>query len=285
MCLATLTLDGATLTDEQIRTAWCANSDGGGIAYFDGNGKVQAFRTLSLDKFLRGYERLISEGVHERPMAIHFRLATHGDRTIANVHPFRMDEHTMVIHNGMFPIETTASRSDTSIFVQDVLPKLGPLWMDDDHLHAMVHAYCDSGYTNKLVVLTSNPNATHRAYIVNSSAGHWNDAKTIWFSNRSYVSSPTRWTTPSRWSAPTSDANAWIHEPNETWDAPSSSGDALDECAMCGEDAVAWLDDNGAPTCLICGTCQTCAFDYMECTCGGASLHSMTDNQFALFDA
>jgi hypothetical protein len=280
MCLATLTLDGATLTNEQIRNAWCANSDGAGIAYFDGKGIVRAFRTLSLPKFERGYARLIEEGAHKRPMAIHFRLATHGDSTIANVHPFQMDEHTMVIHNGMFPIEGSGSRSDTAIFVQDVLPKLGPLWFDDDQLHDLVHTYCTAGYANKLVVLTSNPRATHRAYLVNSSAGNWNADKTIWFSNRSHE--PYRPTV--KWSAPT--ANAWIHEPNETWaeiDAKEES--PFGECEMCSENAVDWLDENGQPTCLICGTCQTCAFDYSECTCAGIGLHALTTNQFALFDA
>jgi hypothetical protein len=215
-------------------------------------------------------------------MAIHFRLATHGDSTIANVHPFRMDEHTMVIHNGMLPIETKGTRSDTAIFVEDVLPKLGSLWFDDDHMHDLVDAYCTNGYANKLVVLTDNPNATHRAYIVNSSAGNWNEDKTIWFSNRSHEGSRPM----ARWGAPTANANAWIHEPNETWGAcDASDDDELGECEMCSENSVAWLDEIGQPTCLICGTCQTCSFDYSECRCSGLSLHALTTNQFALFDA
>jgi len=280
MCLATLTLDGATLTDEQITNAWNANSDGAGIAYFADNGTVQAFRTLSLAKFRRGYARLVSEGAHHRPMAIHFRLATHGDRTIANVHPFRMDEHTMVIHNGIFPIEDDGSRSDTAVFVEDVLPKLGATWMDDEHLHNLVHTYCDSGYTNKLVILTSNPNAKFRAYVVNAKAGNWNAERTIWFSNRSCESSG------SRWARPTPNANAWIHEPNETWETRDAShDDEMPECEMCSENAVGWLEENGQPTCLICGTCQTCSFDYTECTCGKmGTLHAMTERQFALFE-
>lgn len=274
MCLATLTLDGATLSEEQIRNAWNKNPHGGGIAYFGTNGKIQSFRTLSLPKFIRGYARLLEDGAHESPMAIHFRLATHGDRTIANVHPFRMDANTLVIHNGMFPIDEIDDRSDTCIFVTETLAKLGPLWMDDANLRNLVEGYCDAGYANKLVVLTDNPDAKFRAYIVNQSAGHWSSDKRIWFSNRSHESPEVK-----RWNP------SWFATPNETWDAsPDDPEDEWRECGMCGENGVAYLDESGTDVCYLCGTCVGCAMEWEDCTCGPAiRFHEQTDAQIAMF--
>ena len=279
MCLATLTMQGATLTSEQIRNAWNANPDGGGIAYFDANGNVQAFRTLSLAKFERGYARLIDEGAHNSPMAIHFRLATHGDSTIANVHPFRMDEHTMVIHNGMLPIVATDSRSDTCIFVTETLSKLGALWFDDAHMWNLVDNYCSNGYPNKLIVLTNNPNAKGRAYIVNQRSGYWNAEKTIWYSNRSHE-------------CPTSvrkyGPNSWVNYGNEDWDSRSTheETDEWERCYMCDELGVAHLDETRTMVCYLCGTCQMCSFEVDECECerdATPRTHEQTENQFALF--
>ena len=279
MCLATLTMDGATMDETSMRNAWNANPDGGGIAYFDANDRVQAFRTLSLAKMLRAYDRLQDAGAHRLPMAIHFRFATHGDATIANVHPFRMDEHTLVIHNGMFPIETIGNRSDTSIFVGDVLPRLGPTWMDDPCMFGLVEGYCQNGYANKLVILTSNPNAKFRAYIANAGAGAWNDARTIWNSNRS-------WQTPALQSAA---ARNWWSAPNETWGASTAGDDGNEwrECGMCGEDGVAYLDESGTDVCYLCGSCTGCGHEWDECKCHGAiaplRFHAMTDSQSSLF--
>lgn len=286
MCLATLTTNGRTLTDEQIRNAWNANPHGGGIAYFDSTGKVQAFRTLSLPKFQRAYARLIDEGLHYSPMALHFRLATHGDKTINNVHPFRMDANTLVIHNGMFPIEPNDSRSDSCVFVTETLPKLGSLWFDDSNLHNLVQGYCDGGYPNKLVVLTDNPNAKFRAYVINASAGYWDAEREVWYSNRSHEGSKKRATVTS------GNANSWVHYPNEDWNAIASSDD-WEECGMCGEASVTYLDETKTRTCYLCGTCQTCAFDFSECTCSGevatlrtddaGRIHAQDESEFSLW--
>lgn len=281
MCLAALTMDGATLSAEQIRNAWNANPDGAGIAFFDANQKLQSFRTLSLAKFERAYARLVADGRHESPMAIHFRYATHGDSTIANVHPFRMDRHTLAIHNGMFPIETNDSRSDTCIFVTETLRRLGPIWFDDANLWNLVNGYCQGSYPNKMVILTDNPNAKFRAYVVNSSAGIWNEDETIWFSNRSCESSQAVR------SIGTWNANSWVQYGNEDWNEKATQ-DETDEwalCEMCGEPSVSYLDETETMACFICGTCQACAFEWNECTCRKAlRAHEQTDSQFALFE-
>lgn len=277
MCLAALALEGATLTEEEIRNAWSSNPDGGGIAYFGDNGKVRAFRTLSLSKFLRAYDRICSESLSNAPMAIHFRLATHGTSTIENVHPFWMDTHTLVIHNGIFPIEATGSRSDTAIFVEDTLAKLGPLWFDDENLWNLVEGYCDASYPNKLVVLTDNPQAKFCAYIANESAGNWNTEKNIWFSNRSHERTNQRATTGN-----------WVYTPNEDWGTVTlkENDEQWSVCDFCAEIGVAWLDESGTPVCHICGTCQPCGFDWEDCACQSQKpLHRMNDNQLAFHTA
>lgn len=275
MCLAALALDGAQMDESEIRRAWSSNSDGGGLAYFDANNKVRAFRTLSLSKFLRGYDRILSEAAPGAPMAIHFRLATHGSKGIGNVHPFTQNANTMVAHNGMFPFEGVGDQSDTALFVGEMLPRLGDRWFDDPYLFHLVEAYCDAGYTNKLVVVTSDPDANERAYLVNERAGNWNASKTIWFSNRSHE--PRGRTTQK------ATTNSWVNLPNEDWNACAvvSDNDGWTRCAFCDELGVTYLDETGTLVCHICGTCEPCGAEWDDCECYG-SIHRLTDAQLAL---
>jgi glutamine amidotransferase len=173
----------------------------------------------------------------------------------------------------MFPFEAPDQRSDTALFVGEMLPRLGARWFDDPYLFHLVEAYCDTGYTNKLVVVTSDSKADERAYLVNERAGNWNAAKTIWFSNRSHEARKTK----------TATVNSWVNLPNEDWNAcgVDTDDDGWTRCDFCAEPGVAYLDETGTLVCHICGSCSACGNEWDFCDCFGP-VHRRTDAQMAL---
>lgn len=271
MCIAMYCNVGHTLTDAQIRTSWRNNSDGGGFTYVV-DGALQTFRTMVLAEFLDAYRAATNEHAHRSDFAVHFRYATHGTTNLANVHPFEIDTHTNVCHNGILstPVHNDG-RSDTATFVQDYLPALGETWFDVPELWELVSEYCVG---SKLIVMTTHPNAKRGAYIVNESDGHWSDDGGIWFSNSTYC-----------------DARSTFfgrYAPWDAWDdAPTNA--TLGICEMCLSAAVVSDRITGTYVCYACGTCQECGGDVdagpYACACdtrhGNARTHAMTLDEWA----
>lgn len=79
------------------------NPDGIGIYNYDKN-KIYKFNNLSYKKYLS-----LAKGKH----IIHFRLATHGSKSIDNIHPFKIKNHLYLFHNGVINIKTINDFSDT----------------------------------------------------------------------------------------------------------------------------------------------------------------------------
>lgn len=270
MCVAMYCNVGHTLSDEQIETSWNNNPDGAGFAYVGSDGKLQTFRTMRLDVFRRAYRVATDRHSAASDFVVHFRFATHGTTTIENVHPFHMDGETLVVHNGILPTPTLGDgRSDTATFVQDYLPKLGATWFDVPEMWELVSEYCSG---SKLIVLTTNRDAKHGAYIVNESSGHWSDDKGIWFSNGTYCE--TRTARTFRYAMP---FDEWDETP-----VPLQIG----VCEMCCETAVITDKITRSDVCYACGTCQDCGGDVdsetYPCTCDvrPRSLHQLTMDEF-----
>lgn len=270
MCIAIYQPIGATLTDQELRTAWANNPDGAGFAYVDG-GRIITYRTMHLAKLIRAYRRAINEHGHASHFMVHFRLATHGTTTIANVHPFAQDRHTIVVHNGILPTPTLGDgRSDTATFVEDYLPRLGATWFEDARMRHMVGEYCTG---SKLIVMTTHPDATHGAYIINEDAGIWDD-RGMWFSNRSHEACrvPYSWARSIEQTKPSpddEDEDAWLMG-------------AL--CPLCDEDAVDNDPITGALVCFACYSCVYCGWEHDQCVCATRILttHTMTTSQWEM---
>lgn len=269
MCLAIYCDAGATCAESDLRTAFDANPDGAGFMYVNSGGSLVLEKFLTVDPFLKALDRAWEENPAS-PFGIHFRWATHGTKGLENVHPFRVDKYTGMLHNGVLPVVMGkgSKRSDTAVFAEDYLTKLSPTWFDDPILFDMVEQYCTG---SKLVVLTTHPDAQYTAYIVNEDAGHWNEAGTVWYSNRSYKKAEAACAIP-KWSKP-STAKA----DKDWWEDVKLDDLYGDVCLLCGEQDV--MDE----VCFTCESCQKCESNVDKCECymDGYSVHRMSDKDIA----
>lgn len=99
------------LGEKRIKRAWDANSDGAGIMYHDGK-RIRIARGLMTFQHLMHV--LKNKVKKDCPLAIHFRLATHGKAIPKNTHPFIVDEFSALMHNGVLSALGTAGDDGTS---------------------------------------------------------------------------------------------------------------------------------------------------------------------------
>ncbi len=178
MCLLIYKPAGTSIPHEYLNRAAQQHQDGFGYAVARGDG-FDVFRAL--DFAPAELSRL--DAAHDKAVLIHFRMATHGDVTMANVHPFRMPidvgQHAMVAHNGMlfdyYP-DVKDERSDTRVFIDTMLKRLKPGWWNDTVM--VQHLEYEIGY-NKIAMLWP----TGEALLLNEQLGEWRDE--VWYSNDS----------------------------------------------------------------------------------------------------
>lgn len=182
MCLLVYVPKGETPKREYLLEAACNNPHGFGYAIIAGK-KIIVNKSLNkealIDDFLTKRKEFDGDAV------FHCRLATHGDDSVNNCHPFYVgkDKTTIVAHNGILDIPTPKNdlRSDTKIFADDMLPRYMPD-LDDSFVFDALENWARG---SKLVILTVNPEYAHNVYILNEKDGHY--FENIWWSNRSYL--------------------------------------------------------------------------------------------------
>lgn len=262
MCIAIYQAPGYRLTEDELFNSWENNPDGAGISFFDKSLEIVVEKTMNRSQFVEIYEKAFKQHGRHSEMAVHFRIATHGGVNIDNCHPFYTPDRSMsVIHNGIIPVLFESKkdpRSDTRVFVEEVIPALPKGWIDDEQMFNMIENYIGS---SKLVVLSQS--YENSSYIFNENMGHWSDDKKIWFSNKSYCKSTGGIITTYRgggWSKPGESINS-----------------TLSKCMLCDENSV--FDD----VCYECETCQRCGYiaDTDECCIGmKGSIHSITQREW-----
>jgi len=188
MCVIVHQPKGAHLDKERAARLWSRNNDGGGFAFIDDDRSIQVVKEMEFASFWASFELARSE-YPKRDFLLHMRIATHGAVVPDNVHPFRVNEHTVMAHNGILHKVTAQSSdemSDTRIFIDKVLPSLPEGWLDNPILVDMVQEWIGVG--NKLMFLTSDPNLQKNVYILNKARG--SKADKMWFSNNIGVPKP-----------------------------------------------------------------------------------------------
>lgn len=157
-------------------------------------------RTMSADESINRF--LETRAKYQTGYAIwHARIATSGAIDITNCHPFELPDEqypntTYVAHNGMLDVvqEKDDTRSDTRIFVEDLLPAIGGVEaLDNAQIFNMIDAYTEG---SKVAILTVHPHTQYEFYLFHEKAGKFDDTG-VWWSNNScelntytYASSP-----------------------------------------------------------------------------------------------
>lgn len=178
MCLAIYKPRGVVVPSEAYREGFRCNSHGAGFVTARG-GKLRIHKGLfTFDDFWRAFEPHQDE-----QSLVHFRLATHGEKSTQNCHPFSVSAETAMIHNGILSIQCdlNAVMSDTWHYTNLVLSPMAK--RDRDFfLHADVRFLGEQaiGRGNKFCFLRGDGEFG----IWNEDQGYWEDD--AWFSNQSH---------------------------------------------------------------------------------------------------
>ena len=176
MCLIVYSPTGELLERRVFDDALVINPDGIGV--MSPRGVEKFLGKKSAKKAWRYLRRL---GDSRIPHGIHFRLATHGDVTRYNCHPFYApNSDAIVMHNGILRLTAelaTTTRSDTAIFVERYMSSApGPA--DAGYTRFYRRLGRRIGLANKLLVYHA---LTEQFTICNESAGEW--VGRHWYSN------------------------------------------------------------------------------------------------------
>lgn len=145
MCIIVYKPKGASLpSKDTLRTCWENNPHGAGIMWADGSNVRIQKGFMSWDAFDRALDEVTSKlDVAATPMALHFRIATHGAVKPGCCHPFAVKDsyermrqtHISAdvgfMHNGTLSgLETDDSTSDSMAFARSVLVPLKRMCAD-----------------------------------------------------------------------------------------------------------------------------------------------------------
>jgi predicted glutamine amidotransferase len=183
MCIAILNTYG-TLSFDALKNSWENNDDGAGLLYVE-NGVLCAFKELnSFKKFYGKYKSIRAKSAS--PIVLHFRIGTHGDFSVNNLHPFMVNPKIGFVHNGIIRVpEIEKTRSDTWHFnalVLQLLKKPENAFVENSRESALIQGFI--GSSSKLIFL----NEKNEFSIFNEHLGHW-DKSGNWFSNSTYKTS------------------------------------------------------------------------------------------------
>ena len=247
MCLLVVCSPDSTPRKKDLECASCNNPHGFGYAVIAGD-RIITGRGMSAKKVIKEFLAVRKEFPSSYAM-FHARYATHGVKNVDNCHPFKVSEETYLAHNGILDVDihATDKRSDTRVFAEDILPSIGGVKMlDDDNVWKILSTW-SSG--SKIAVLTLDPSARDNCYIINESAGHW-DNEGMWWSNDTYKASA--------WSS-------YIGMPSKVQEIYDGVIVEDNECPSCR--AVAFEDANPY-YCEMCFTCFDCNGSYGDsCLC------------------
>lgn len=257
MCMLCVVPPNVLPSRDKLMYSAINNPDGFGFAIVISSEKrILVEHTLDADDAVNRFLELRAKYPDDYALW-HARYATHGLINVANCHPFYVvDDMTVLAHNGVLPIDIPAgdTRSDTRIFTEDILAKMGGVKaLDNPHMYNMIEEYTSG---SKLCVLTIDPKADYQMYLVHADKGTEDDSK-VWWSNGSC------------------DANYYWGSYKTTSTRNYYTSEELFPCTTCNglmSEAILEAD-------AVCPTCQTCQWCDMltPCMCYKPAPKTTTD--------
>lgn len=181
MCLIIYRPEGVELDEEMLLAAGRQNSDGVGLMWCR-DGVIHTRRSMDTTKVFK----FMREAGSDIPIAIHFRFATHGTKTLDNCHPFRVTDDVYMMHNGVLPVYDKGKvLSDTATYARRVLRPVveGRTELFDDPAFRML-VEMSAGSSNKFLFM-KNDGATGEYFWANEGLGTWRDK--VWYSSGMYA--------------------------------------------------------------------------------------------------
>ena len=250
MCLLVVCEPNSAPNKADLHAGACSNPHGFGFAIHAGD-KIISERSMSAKKSIKRFLELRKQFPDGYAMW-HARYATHGAKNEQNCHPFKVgdDERTYLAHNGVLDISIGKSdkRSDTRVFAEDTLPRIGGVSaLDDDNVWIMAESWARG---SKIAIITCDPSALHPMYLLNESAGTW-DNEGIWWSNQSHKR--TTYLEPVKY-----------QDTDKLLDYGIEVDLDLDVCPYC--ESTTDLHDNPY-YCNMCKSCFDCSIMIDDCLC------------------
>lgn len=173
MCVIVLQPVGSYLTKEEAHQCWKTNPHGAGFAFHNEEG-LHVQKYMEWNQFWPAFESARSKH-RGSDFLLHFRVGTHGLNDITNVHPFKIADDVVMAHNGVIHQvpDYGDGRSDTRVFIDEVLPELTSDWYKKPYVREMVGDFI--GWS-KLAILYPGGWS-----LVNEASGSWSND--MWFSN------------------------------------------------------------------------------------------------------
>lgn len=180
MCLAIYKPSGVVLDWDALLEGFRSNGHGAGFAVRVGDSLRIYKGFFTFDAFREAFDPF-----KDHQAAVHFRLATHGEKDTFNCHPFEITPELALIHNGILNIrcDLDAKKSDTWHYVEQILKPMAERDRDfysRDDVRFMGESAIGG---NKFVFLRGDGDYC----IWNDDQGHWHED--AWWSNHSYQKS------------------------------------------------------------------------------------------------
>ena len=188
MCVALLAKPGAKVSNAELFRGWSINSDGGGMAYVNKEGKLVLSKGhMKYNAFQKAYEKIVEElKADDSPMLIHMRITSMGNTNKDNTHPFfvkpAVGPSGAFIHNGTLFRPSGAwegpendRKSDTRVMANALYNILSA----EAVLNSITELGRAVGSHNKLCFLYEDKTWA----IINENSGFWDGD--VWHSNRS----------------------------------------------------------------------------------------------------
>lgn len=261
MCLLVVCEPNSTPKAEDLHAGACSNPHGFGFA-IDTGSEIISERGMSAKKIIARFLELREQYPQGYAMW-HARYATHGVKNESNCHPFKVggSNDTYLAHNGVLDVAIHKSdkRSDTRVFAEDTLPKLGGVSaLDDDTIWNMISAWAGG---SKIAVLTRDPSALHPLYLINEDLGEW-DNEGVWWSNKSHKRSTY---TPSKEATILTPSKYDIIKYEAGFDDLTIA--ELAEMEVCPNCEGFFPYDEHPYSCPICESCLDCGVAVVDCLC------------------